>query len=175
MTRAYENDADLLPPSIDPVTKKLGIRKVAGRNHSGTRTDIKVRHYQGVATDEPDSLGGTNTAPSPLETVLSALVGCEGVIINGCAKAMGFEYAGADFDCSGQIDVRGPKGVRGVRPYFEKVDITITLYTDEPPERVDKLIKNVEYRCPVMNLLRSADVELTADWVTRPAAEKPAG
>ena len=68
-------------------------------------------------------------------------------IINGCASAMKFDYAGADFDCSSQIDIRGPKGVRGVRPYFETVDITITVYTDEPPERFEKLRRNVEFRC----------------------------
>lgn len=166
--------ADLLPPSVDPETKKLGIRKVAGRNGAGTRTEIRVRHYQGVATDEPDTMGGTNTAPSPLETVLVALVGCKGVIINGCAEAMKFDYAGTDFECSSQIDLRGPKGVPGVRPYFEKVDIEITLYTDEPPERVEKLRKNAEFRCPVMNLLRGADVDVTANWIARPKAERPA-
>lgn len=162
-------DPDLLAPSVDPKTKKLGIRTVKGRNDGGTRTVMKVRHFDEVVTDEPDTLGGTNTAPSPLETTLVALVGCDGVIIHGCAEAMGFSYTGVDFECSGQIDVRGPKGVPGIRPYFEKVDMTITLHTDEPPERVEKLKKNVEFRCPVMNLMRSADVELTVDWQVVPA------
>jgi uncharacterized OsmC-like protein len=102
--------------------------------------------------------------------VLVALVGCDRVIINGVAKAMGFDYAAVEFDCQSQIDVRGPKGVQGVRPYFESCDLTIVLYTDEPEERVNQLIKNVEYRCPVMNLLRAADVRLNVDWQVRPAA-----
>ncbi len=45
----------------------------------------------------------------------------------------------------------------------------MTLYTDEPAERIAKLRKNVEYRCPVMNLLRDADVDLDVTWETRPA------
>ncbi len=159
------NDPDLLAPSIDPKTRKLGIRTVNGRNDGGTRTVIKVRHFDSVVTDEPDSLGGTNTAPSPLEALLAALVGCEGVIINGCARVMEFAYSGVDFECSGQIDVRGPKGVPGIRPYFEKVDLKVTLHTGEPPERVARLKKNVEFRCPIMNLLRSADVDVSAEWV----------
>ena len=104
--------------------------------------------------------------------VAVALVGCDGVIINGVAKAMGFDYAGVDFECTSQIDVRGPKGVPGVRPYFETADLKIVLYTDEPQKRVDQLIRNVEFRCPVMNLMRAADVELDVDWQVRPAAEK---
>jgi len=158
---------DLLPPSVDPLTGKLAVRTVHARNNGGTRTEVRVRHFDPVITDEPDTMGGTNTAPSPLETVLVALVGCDGVIIHGVAKAMGFAYSGVDFACSGAIDVRGPKGVPGVRPYFEKIDLTITLHTDEPERRVEQLKRNVEFRCPVMNLLRSADVAMTVDWQIR--------
>lgn len=164
------SDPDLLPPSIDPKTRKIAIRSVTGHNDAGTRTEIRVRDFPPVATDEPDTLGGTNTAPSPLETVLVAFVGCMGVIINGCAKAMGFAYRGVDFTCSGQIDVRGPRGVPGVRPYFEKVSLEVVLDTEEPPERVAKLEKNVEFRCPVTNLLRAAGVELDIRWRRRSAA-----
>jgi len=162
-------DAEIIEPSIDPTTQKIGIRHVKARNEGGTRTQIQVRDFEPVFTDEPASLGGTNTAPSPLETVLVALVGCDGVIINGVAKAMDFDYSGVDFECTSQIDVRGPKGVPGIRPYFEKADLKIVLYTDEPQKRVDQLIRNVEFRCPVMNLMRAADVELDVDWQVQPA------
>lgn len=162
--------ADMLAPGIDPETRKLGVRTVTARNEAGTRTEAKVRHFDIVATDEPDSMGGTNTAPSPLETVLVSLVGCDGVIINGVAKAMGFAYTAVEFECSAQIDVRGPKGVPGIRPYFERVDLKIILHTDEPPDRIRKLQDNVEFRCPVMNLLRAADVDLGVTWEVAPAA-----
>ena len=56
------------------------------------------------------------------------------------------------------------------RPYFEKIDMTITVYTDEPSDRLEKLKKNVEFRCPVMNLMRAADVELNVTWQAEPAA-----
>jgi putative redox protein len=82
---------------------------------------------------------------------------------------MEFSYTGVDFECSGQIDVRGPKGVPGIQPYFEKVDIKIVLHTDEAADRIKKLQDNVEFRCPVMNLLRSAGVELGVVWELEPA------
>ena len=161
-------DESILEPSIDPETQKIPVRHVKARNDGGTRTKVQVRDFEPVYTDEPASLGGSNTAPSPLETVLVALVGCDGVIINGVAKAMGFDYAAVELDCQSQIDVRGPKGVPGVRPYFEKATLQIVLYTDEPEDRVNRLIRNVEFRCPVMNLFRAADVELDVDWQVRP-------
>lgn len=164
-------DADIIEPSIDPKTKKIGIRHVKASNAAGTRTKIQVRDFEPVYTDEPASLGGTNSAPSPLETVLVALVGCDGVIINGVANAMGFEYTGVDFSCESQIDVRGPKGVPGIRPYFEKTDLEIIVYTDESDKRFEQLHKNVEFRCPVMNLMNAAQVDMKVTWIKRPAAD----
>jgi len=164
-------DPDIIEPSIDPVTKKIGVRHVKATNAGGTRTKIQVRDFDPVYTDEPASLGGSNTAPSPLETVLVALVGCDGVIINGVASSMGFSYAGVDFSCESQIDVRGPKGVPGIRPYFEKATLEIAVYTDETEERFQQLRKNVEFRCPVMNLLNAAGVDMDVAWTRRPASE----
>jgi len=164
-------DPDIIEPSIDPATKKIGIRHVKATNAAGTRTKIQVRDFDPVYTDEPASLGGTNSAPSPLETVLVALVGCDGVIINGVASAMNFQYSGVDFACESQIDVRGPKGVPGIRPYFETAKLEIIVYSDEPAARFEQLRKNVEFRCPVMNLLNAAQVGMDVAWIQRPAGD----
>jgi hypothetical protein len=80
-------------------------------------------------------------------------------------------YVGVDLRCESQIDVRGPKGVRGIRPYFETLTLEIIVYTAETQERLEKLAKNVEFRCPVMNLFVAADVTMDVSWTRRPAAE----
>ena len=152
-------DPDLLEPSIDPKVKKIGIRTVSARNEASTRSVMTVRDHV-VITDEPAS----NTGPTPLETTLAALIGCEGVIINRCAEAMKFHYTAVDIEGQGEVDQRGSRGVHGVRPYFNWVKLEIRLHTSESPERLSRLAKNVEYRCPVMNLFRAADVELRIDW-----------
>jgi len=63
----------------------------------------------------------------------------------------------------GAADGRGSRGVRGVRPYFNWVKLKIRLHSDEPPDRLEWLRKNVEYRCPVMNLFREADWQLVPE------------
>lgn len=158
-------DPDLLPPSVDPNKLLIGIREVKARNDATPRTVSSVRGFE-VVTDE---VKGANTGPTPLETVLAAFLGCEGVIINRCAEVMKFAYSGVDLECAGEVDARGSRGVAGVRPHFQAVRLKVTLYTDEPARRIAKLRKNVEYRCPVMNLLRDADVTLDVTWETRPA------
>lgn len=155
-----DNDPDLLPPGVDPAKMKIGIRKVSARNAATARSVMAVRGHE-VITDEPND---GDTGPTPLETTLSALLGCEGVIIYRCATAMRFKYSAVEMEAEGEVDQRGSRGVRGVRPYFSRVRMTIRIHSDETPERLERLRKNVEYRCPVMNLFRSADVEVDASW-----------
>jgi len=155
-----DNDPELLVPSVDPDKLKLGIRKVSARNAATARSVMTVRGHE-VVTDEPND---GDTGPTPLETTLSALLGCEGVIIYRCAGAMGLRYSGVEMEAEGEVDQRGSRGVRGVRPYFNWVRMTIRIHSGETPERLEKLRRNVEYRCPVMNLFRAADVDVEAVW-----------
>ena len=152
-------DNDLLEPGIDAHKRAIGIRRVGAVNDASTRGVMTVRGHT-VITDEKES----DTGPTPLEMTLASLMGCEGVLINRCARAMNFRYSGVEMDAEGEVDQRGSRGVRGIRPYFNWVKLKIRVTSDETPERFAKLAKNVEYRCPVMNLFRSADVEVTADW-----------
>ncbi len=163
-------DADLLPPSTDPNTRKLTYRHVRARNENGSRTAVSVRDTPGFALDEPLERGGTNTGATPVETVIGALCGCDSVITHICAGLLGFKYAGIEYDAESTVDIRGPAGVKGVRPYFEKLVVNITMYTDEPADRVAKLERNVAQRCPVSNLIKDAGVDLQMNRTIRPAA-----
>jgi uncharacterized OsmC-like protein len=151
--------SDLLPPSVDPKRKALGIRRVSARNEASTRSVMMVRDHV-LICDEKE----TNSGPTPLEMCLSSLLGCEGVMINRCAEAMQFEYTAVDLDADGEVDQRGSRGVQGVRPYFNWVKMRIRVHTNETQERFDRLTRNVEYRCPVMNLFKSADVNVEVNW-----------
>ena len=153
------SDPDLLPPSVDPATKAIGIRRVSARNEASTRTVITVRDHV-LITDEKQ----IDTGPTPLEVALSSLLGCEGVIINRCAEAMNFTYTAVDMEADGEVDQRGSRGVAGVRPYFNWVKMRVRVHTDESEGRFNRLTKNVEFRCPVMNLFRSADVAVEVEW-----------
>jgi putative redox protein len=155
---------EVVAPFIDPATKKMVVRSVKGSNPASARTELTVRDFPVLVTDEPKTSGGTETGPTPLEMTLASLLGCESVMIHNVATAMKFDYEGVDLDVAGTIDLRGPKGVPGIRPYFEKVELNIVIYTEEPQERVEQLARNAEARCPVMNLMRDAGVDVVANW-----------
>ena len=161
------NDTDIAPSIDNPDQPALIRPKVTGVNEQSGLTRMSIRHLS-AATDEPAEKGGADSAPTPLETALAALVGCEGVIIKGVAQAIGFAYDRAEFACEAVSDIRGARGVKGVRPHFQSVALTITLVTDEPENRVRLLTRNVEQRCPVMNLFQAANVDMDVRWITQP-------
>lgn len=158
------NDDDRVAPFFDADTKRIAVRSVHAVNDATARTEIMIGNHPVTITDEPLTSGGGETGPTPLETVLAALVGCKCVMIHNVADAMNFEYEGVEIDAAGTVDLRGPKGVPGFRPYFDTVDIQITIYTQESEERMNKLALNAEARCPVMNLFRDAGSAVNAEW-----------
>jgi len=161
-------EADLIEPTIDPNTRNLTYRNVVARNGASSKTVVSVRDTPGLVTDEPTARGGTNEGPTPVETVMGGLCGCDAVITHLVAGLIDFEYGDIEYVCDAEIDPRGVHGVEGFRPYFEKVTLKKTIKTNEPEDRIEKLKKNVEQRCPVSNLIRDAGVDLHIEWIVVP-------
>lgn len=157
-----------IPPSIKDPSKRMVVKPVlTAHNDAKLRTEIKVRHLN-MLVDEPKEKGGSDLAPTPLETALGALIGCEAVVMRMVASAIDFDYDGVDFECEGEADLRGARGVKGIRPYFETVRLKINITTDETESRLDLLRRNVEHRCPIMNLFKDAGVKMEIDWIAVP-------
>lgn len=159
-----------IAPSIENTKTATFVRpKVSSRSKDGTLVSVSSRSHRWII-DEPEIKGGTDLGPTPLESLLGSLVGCKSVILKLVAQAIGFAYDELTIDCEGTADMRGARGVKGVRPYFSSVTLMIELTTDEDSKRLELLRRNVEQRCPVMNLFESADVEMNVTWRTRPTA-----
>ena len=163
-TQTYEVD-----PGLDPETAHLIHPRVTTVNSQGTTVRVSTQSHDWII-DEPAHKGGGDLGPTPLESLLGALAGCETVVLRLVANAINFKYTDLKIDCEGIADLRGARGVHGVRPYFTAVKMTLTLTTDEPRNRIDLLQRNVERRCPVMNLFSSADVDMEVTWKTVPTA-----
>ena len=164
MNNINADDKDYLKPDVDPNKAMLGIRAVKSTNDATCRTVATVRGHV-VINDEAS---GTDTGPTPMENVLASLLGCDSVIINMVAKTMDFKYSGVDMEADGEVDRRGSRGVVGIRPHFNWVKLKITLKTNESAARIEKLKKNVKLRCPVMNLLKDANVKVDDEGVIVP-------
>lgn len=131
------------------------------------KTAIKVRNFHEFHMDEPENIGGTDSAPNPMEYVLASLCGCESVMFNLIAQEMNLQIDDLKISATGTLDMDGLKGKEGVRPYFNSVSQTLelTFLNKEgiTEERVQELIEKVTARCPAYNLLKEADVKMKVE------------
>ena len=82
MTITYLNEVDL--PTVDALIESIrGDPDKAQTTwksevtwEGALRTAARSRDFEPVAFDEPPTLGGTNTAPNPVEQILGALGSC---------------------------------------------------------------------------------------------------
>ncbi len=124
-----------------------------------------------MTTDEPIAHGGTGEGPSPLQTVLGALCGCEAVTFSRTAADLDFEYAGIDFEAEFTIDIRGRLGNENVRPHFQTIRVQATVSSDESEERLAEVVEETERRCPVFNLVTDAGVKTEMLWILLPTSD----
>lgn len=150
-----------------PIIRK---KRVSAHNEATMRTEIDAGEFGTLVTDEPVPHGGTGAGPSPLQTVLGALCGCESVTFNRTAKEMDFSYESIDFAGEYAIDIRGRMGVRGVRQHFQTVRVEATVVTDEDESRLREVVEETEARCPVYNLINDAGVKLEVRWIRQPSS-----
>ena len=148
----------------EPIIRR---KTLTAHNAGGMRTEIDMGEYGRIVTDEPVAHGGTGSGPSPLQTVVGALCGCESATFSRTADEMGLAYRGIDFSAEFRLDIRGRLGNRDVRPYFHTVRVEARVDTDATDDRLRAVVHETERRCPVFNLLSDAGVELEMQWVRR--------
>jgi uncharacterized OsmC-like protein len=157
--------------SADRMAEPIIRRKtLTATNDAGMMTIIDFGEYGHFITDEPEAHGGSGEGPSPLQTVLGALCGCESVTFRRTATEMDFAYDGISFEAEFTIDIRGRLGHREVRPHFQTVRVEAKVATDESEERLAAIVEETEQRCPVFNLLTDAGVNMVVRWVRVPSA-----
>ena len=122
----------------------------------GFRTEASVRGFAPIASDEPKGLGGTDTAPNPVEQVLAALGNCLAVGYAANATVRGIELESLRIEVAGPVDLHAFLGLREGHAGFGEVNATVHLSTSASPEDVDALHEHVLRTSPVGHTLRAA-------------------
>ena len=146
-------------------TGPLRRKTLSAHNEATMRTAVDCGEAGRLIFDEPVPHGGTGEGPTPLQAVLGALCGCEAVTFRRTATELGFVYSALDFEAAFTIDIRGRQGNRSVRPHFQTVRVRAIVSTAESIGRLAAVIEETEARCPVLNLLLDAKVDLRVEWL----------
>jgi uncharacterized OsmC-like protein len=142
---AFRQGPDQAKASFEAITK-LG---------KGLRSTASIRQFT-VAIDEPETLGGTDTAPNPVELVLAALGSCQEITYRLYADALGIPLRKVSVKVRGDVDLRGFFAVdSSVRPGFQNIEAVVTLDSAAPVADLIRLKETVDQHCPVLDILRS--------------------
>ena len=154
---------------VEPTGEFIRRRQVSATTTNSTMRTVLDYEESGVqVTDEPVAAGGGGSGPTPLQSVLGALCGCEAVTFRRTATEYEFEYDRIEFEGAATIDIRGRSGDRAVRPHFQTVKLQARVFTAQSQEELNELVEEVEARCPVMNLMKDAGVKLDVRWEVFP-------
>ena len=134
-----------------------------------TACAIEVRDFPPLISDEPPSRGGGNRGQSPLELLLASLCACTNVTAGRMAEKIRFEYSGLEMHAEGELDTRGRRGLAEVPVHYRAVRLRVTIATDEPEKRVERLAQLVARYCPVDTLMRPVVPDFDVTWERKAA------
>lgn len=99
--------------------------------------------------------GGDGSFACSGDMLLEALVACSGVTLKAVATALGMVLKDGTVTAEGDLDFRGTLGVSRDAPVgFRSIRLHFDLDTDEPPEKLAKLIELTERYCVILQTLR---------------------
>lgn len=126
---------------------------VDSKLEQGFLSEINVRDFTFVS-DEPESLGGENQGPNPVEYVLGALAACQEIVIKAYAGQLGISLNSIKVEASGDLDLEGFFNLSDERPGFNNVNYKTVISTNETdPEKLQHLEKLSAARCPVLDII----------------------
>lgn len=119
----------------------------------GMRCETVSRNHVAVA-DEPRSLGGTDTAQSPIELFLTSVATCQAATYRLWAAELGVALDRVTVEVEGDIDLRGYLGLADDVPAgYGAIRIAVHLEGPEPVERYRYLTQEAERHCPLLDAL----------------------
>lgn len=126
-----------------------------------TGLTVKARNFEWLV-DEPESLGGGDSGPNPVEYVLGALLGCLNVVVHLVAKERGVSLSSFSATARGELDPSKFLGSNmDVRAGYETIEVTIEVEGDADAAELAEIARIAESRCPVSdNLANVTDVSV---------------
>ena len=125
--------------------------------NGGFASEANVRDFAPVPSDEPISLGGSDTAANPVEQLLGALGNCLAVGYAANATGLGIEINDLSIDLEGDLDLHtfmglNPNGNAG----YDAIRVSVALDSDATPEKLTQLHQQVVGTSPVGHTLGRA-------------------
>ena len=128
------------------------------------RAESRIRDFT-ITADEPPALGGSDSAPNPVELLLASLGSCFVVGVAANALARQIEVRDISIDLEGELDLQTFLGLAEGHAGYSAIRATIAVDADATNEQISDLIDHVVSTSPVGHTLAAAiplDVAVTS-------------
>jgi uncharacterized OsmC-like protein len=161
-TPAILDPAKLPPPvAIDPDY----VRPPRDPERGGTRIVAQIGSLEGqlkhgyvggfhLRCDEGEGLGGTNSAPNPLSYFVAGAGFCLSTQLVQVARTLKIEVRNLFVRVDARFLRTGSANLGDAHTVCESIRTDVSLESDEPPERIARLIDMAEATCFVMAAIR---------------------
>jgi uncharacterized OsmC-like protein len=152
--RTTLNDVDLdavvaLVEAVDADAEQGNtVWKADVRWERGFRSSAAVREFA-IPSDEPAGLGGTDTAPNPVEQVAAALGHCLAVGYAAALTKRGIAIRELDIAVSGQLDLRPFLGLAPGHAGYSKIEVDVRIDSDADEATLQEVHRQVVSTSPV--------------------------
>lgn len=114
----------------------------------GTLVKVQARGFE-FTLDEPESLGGTDTAMNPVEALLGALGACQSIVARSYAPMFNVELDEFWVELEGDLDPDGFMNKADVRCGFSDIRYTYHLKSSSPEQSIKEFVAFIGTKCPV--------------------------
>ena len=121
----------------------------------GFRSEAHIRDFAPVPSDEPIALGGTDTAPNPVEQLLGALGNCLAVGYAANASARGIQIEELRIELAGDLDLHSFLGLRPGHAGYDTVQVRVHIDADADEEQLLDLHETVVGTSPVGHTIQA--------------------
>lgn len=122
----------------------------------GFRSEARSRDFAPVPSDEPVALGGSDTAPNPVEQLLGALGNCLAVGYAANATAAGIELKNLTIELEGDLDLHTFLGLNDGHAGYESITARVSIESDAASDQIEELHRKVVSTSPVGHTLQKA-------------------
>lgn len=136
-------------------SKPAGPTKASTRLLGAQTSEATLGPYR-VVSDEPRSVGGNESAPTPSSLFVAAIGFAENVIFARQAALHEMDFEPFETDVEAQWDRKGMFGIGGADPSITDVLIETRIVTSARPEEVAELLLLTHSRSPLTATIAKA-------------------
>lgn len=122
----------------------------------GFHTTTTIRDFEPFSTDEPEGLGGTDSAPNPVEQLIGALGSCLAIGYAANATVAGIQLDDLKIDIEGELNLESFLGIEQGHAGYETLRATVHIVSDADEASIRDLHDTVVASSPVGHSLSRA-------------------